>query len=361
MAKLGQAVSMVESPKQEALLIFDKTAGEVTVSLRTHFHSGPTDLAWVIPVPAVPEDIREGDQAIFEKLEADTSPEFWVRMSGGLKFGCSGGESRRVQQSVLVIDAGTAGIFDYVVLNASEATALEDWLNDNRYRVPEGAGDVFRKYVDRSWHWLAIRLRAEVHDQANLVPHPVTYTYRSDHLEYPLIISRLSAANEIDMVLYVLAECEYGGDNWPNAILSDENITLDETSPSGTTYEAVFRQRTVDHGGHLLVTEFANDLDTLGGRPLLAELLGMNSEAELLRPRQEVRARYLTRLRAVVSKGSLDRDVILVPTRVSKYDFVFNSYHIPVERGSTAWPGISLFFAVVGIIFVVLRGRSQRV
>ena len=138
-------------------------------------------------------------------------------------------------------------------------------------------------------------------------------------------------------------------------------LAFEWLNSSGTTYEAVFRQRTADHGGHLLVTEYGGDLDTVGGRPLLAELLGMDSEAELLRSRQEVRSQYLTRVRAVVSKGALDRDVMLVPTRVSKYDFVFDSYHIPGDRGSTAWPGISLFVAVEGIIFVALRGRRQRV
>ncbi len=172
-SRLGQSVSMVDSPKQEAIIVFDEYAGKVTISLRTHFRAGPTDLAWVVPVPAVPENIKAGTEEIFVALEAETAPEFSVRTPSRFKFGCAGGDTSRVQQGVSVIEVGTAGIYDYAVLGASNSQMLETWLHDHEYLVPTGADQVLPRYVDLGWHWLTIRVRAEAQDRPQLAPHPI--------------------------------------------------------------------------------------------------------------------------------------------------------------------------------------------
>ncbi len=362
-SKLGQSVDMVESPKQEALIVLDSHARTTTVSLRTHFRPGPTDLAWVIPVPATPENIQVGNEEVFRALQAGTTPEFWVITRTGPKFGCGGNSQNRVLHVVDIVDAGTAGIFDYVVLNASDNQALVRWLNENDYLIPNGADPVIGRYVDLGWHWLAIRLRAEFKDQPSLAPHPITYSYRRTKLEYPLVISRLSATNQIELVLYVLADCEYGGENWANAEIDSKQLVLDTSTASGTNYEAVFRQLTADNGGHLLVTEFASDLDTVGHRPLLAVLRGLDSASDVLGPQEHAQPSYLSRLRAVIDKDKLDRDVVLVPTRVSEYDFVLNSHQISApskqQPRSTAWLATVAIAVVLAVLYHRLRRRPR--
>ena len=354
-ARVGQSVSLVQSPKQEALIIVNEHTDEIKVSIRTHFRNGPTDLAWVIPVPAIPESVEEGSEDIFRKLEEETAPVFWVSKRSYLKCGCGAGESLPVRQAVDVVDAGIAGIFDYVVLSASDSVSLEDWLSDNKYRIPSNASPVFRRYVDLGWNWLAIRVRTEVQSQPNLAPHPISYKYRGMNVTYPLAISQLSATDEIEMVLYVLAEHRYGGKNWRNTVLDSEVFSLDSTSPSGTTYESIFRQRTTENGGHLLVTEFAHDLDNIGQRWLLAVLWGLDSEDYVLKRRGNPSYCYLTRLRAIVNKDSLDRDVVLVPASVG--GSVFSRYDIQAE-GDAGW-GITVAFVAM-FVAVYFRLWTRR-
>jgi hypothetical protein len=162
----------------------------------------------------------------------------------------------------------------------------------------------------------------------------------------------------------VLADCEYCGENWENVQIN-EQLELDDSSPSGTSYERVFRKRTADHGGHLLVTEFAHDLDTSGLRPLLAVLRGLDSPAELRIQTMRPFPTYLTRLRAVVARDALDRDVVLVPTRLWEYDFVLNSHDIFVrseERSQTAsWLATVLLGIILAAIYIRFRRRRRSI
>jgi len=356
-SRLGQSTTLVESPKQEAIIVLDKRAKTITVSLRTHFRAGPTDLAWVIPVPVKPDSIDKGNEDVFRALETNTAPEFFAISSTGGGIGCSSNESaNRIGQGVNVVNVGTAGIFDYVVLDATDADVLVGWLNSNDYRVPADANQVFRRYVDLGWHWLAIRLRAETKNLSTLAPHPITYRYRGTRIEYPLVISSLSATAETEVVLYVLADSRYGCKNWANGQIESRQLALDDTSSTKTNYETLVRQLTTDHGGHLFVTEFAADILTYDYKgPLLAMLHGLDYEADILESGKRPRPSYLTRLRAVVTKDALDRDVVLVP----KFGTVTNYHELRVPREGhlyvMIWAMAITFIVVCAVLYVVRR------
>jgi len=308
---LGEATKMVASPKQEALLISDGKTVEVT--LRTHFRAGPSELAWVVPVPARPTNIEKADEAVFTQLHMATTPRFFEPAKGKGAFSCGCGSMNRADglQHVVVEATGTAGIFKYVVLSATRADELTKWLNDNKYYVPPGAERMFKRYVRGGWHWLAMRVRPEAADEPTLAPHPIRYRYRDEKLTYPLAISQLSADLENEIVLYVLAANRCACANWANSTLDDltgngRKLSREADSPSMTNYEKLFRTAASEQHGHLFVTEFAGDLDNVGQRPLLKTLTRRDPLKE------EMSATYLTRLRAVMTPRAMDRDVVLV-------------------------------------------------
>jgi hypothetical protein len=314
---VGTSHALVASPKQEVLLI--REGNEVQVTLRTHFRAGPEELAWIVPVPARPTNIAKADDDVFVELESHTAPQFrYLEPSSGFHIGCAGAQSEQVHTGVVVAETGSAGIFDYVVLEATDADRLTEWLEANEYVVPAGAESVFRRYVERHCWWLAIRLRAEHAEQPTLAPHPIRYSYESPELVFPLVISRLSADKLNEIVIYVLGARRYVCENWDNAAIEDrthprfnnaidpEALRLDEQSPSGTNYEELFARLTERRGGHVFFTEFASGLDDESLRPLLQKLHG---KTDL----HDSRIVYLTRLRALVKPAAMDRDVTLVP------------------------------------------------
>ena len=308
-----QSKQMVASPRQEALLIFDGST--VRIVLRTYFRAGPKELAWIIPVPQAPTDVQAADKNVFDRLEQQTAPRFyWVErrakstdtfggaVGGG---GADGGGDDVLERGVFVEAAGTAGIFEWTVLGATDTDKLLAWLTNNQYAVPDGARPVVDLYVQGGWHWLAVKVRPDVSNQKTLAPHPITYTYRDDKLVYPLVISQLSADRRNEIVLYILARKRFVVKNWPNTVISAESLKREPSSPSGTNYERLVTLQTVKNRGHLFISEYSFDIKA-GERRELLDFLVSAGVAQADSP-----ITYLTRLRAIMTPESMDRDVLL--------------------------------------------------
>ena len=307
-----QSKQMVASPRQEALLIFDGST--VRIVLRTYFRAGPKELAWIIPVPQAPTDVQAADKNVFDRLEQQTAPRFsWVERRakstgtfGDMAVGGTEGVGEDIlERGVFVEAAGTAGIFEWTVLGATDADKLIAWLTNNQYAVPDGARPVVDLYVQGGWHWLAVKVRPDVADQKTLAPHPITYTYRDDKLVYPLIISQLSADRRNEIVLYILARKRFVVENWPNTVVSAGLLKREPSSPSGTNYERLVTLQTVKNKGHLFISEYSFDTKA-GERRELLDFLVSAGVAQADSP-----LTYLTRLRAIMTPESMDRDVIL--------------------------------------------------
>jgi len=356
---------MVRSPRQEALLVFDGETVEVV--LRTHFRAGPEDVAWIIPVPAKPENVAalDKDKDVFAGLDDETAPRFrWTETppkrphAGGGEFGAlSEGGDGHVEKRVVVEASGNAGPFEWTALGAGDAATLIEWLQKNGYAVPDGAERVADRYVKDRWHWLAVRIRPGAAAAKTLAPQPIVYRYKADKLVYPLVISKLSADAENEVLLYVLAKTRVGPANWHSGRISGDEIRRDHKSPSGTNYEAVFADLTHRNQGHFLVTEFAADLLTAPGQtdvseldlerlnkifgaplapvekvPPLSGLCGILENASPLA--RTAKVTYLTRLRAIMRPGAMDRDIALKPLERSwtvRSVYNFASGYIPVE------------------------------
>lgn len=353
---LGNAVQMVTSPRQEALLI--REGDKIQITLRTSFRAGPQKLAWVIPIPHEPESIHEADDRIFTNLETFTTPRFEMEsMSRRHTFGCSGGNSvsRESIGRVAVMKTGQAGIYDYTVLTATGATALTRWLNDHGYNIPPGSEPVFRQYVEQGWCWLAIQLDAQRATGAVLAPQPIQYTYRDTRCIYPLVISQLSADESNEVLLYVLGDGYYECENWTTEVVPTDVLVPLNGTPSGTNYEAYFQLRTAQRGGHLFVSEFARDLNNLSDVGFLIELTRQDPRQE---PAEERSASYLTRLRAVISRDAMDRDVTL--DRQVRYGPVDPVHTLGITRRRASTVDATLVIAMMFVAVIVVRRMIPR-
>jgi hypothetical protein len=343
---VGEATDVAASMKQEAFIVRD--GEEVQVTLRTHFRTGPPELAWVIPVPKKPDRVEKADDQLFSILQEWTAPKFWAmgRSKRGLGCGCGGGGAESIAGSVSVLESGTAGIFDYTVLTATGSNALTQWLEKNGYAMPSGSEQFIKPYVDRGWYWLAVQIRADKREEHFLAPHPIRYTYRDDgKLVYPLVISRLSAHQENEVVLYVLSNSRFKCENWSNLTIREKDLALDKSSPSGTNYEKLLQEAIPEEGGHAFVTECALEMvDTEGFRPLLRATQGEGPLKPWLA--------FLTRLRTVVTPAKMNRDVILVPSGSASVD---REHYLRVPDAKGNWTGVIATVAVITLLILVSK------
>ena len=312
MPRITSSTNIVASPRQEAILVTD--GKKVQVVLRTHFRAGPKELAWIVPIPDKPDGIGQCDAAVFKSLEMNTAPRFHQRTSKrGLGFGCGFmGMKNDLSKGVVVESTGTAGIFKYHVLSASDAGGLAKWLEENKYKTPVGAERVFARYVKEGWYWLAMQIRPEVSDSPTLAPHPITYTYAGERLVYPMVISQLSADAENEILLYVFASTRYVCANWTNLTIDHDDIRTNAETPSGTNYEQLLRSATVRSGGRLFVTEYAHRGDYMPRPHDPYEDKGLRGLLKGKRGAGVSGWSYITRLRAIMTPTAMDRDVALV-------------------------------------------------
>lgn len=356
-SKVTAATQLVSSPRQEALLMTD--GRDVQVALRTHFRQGPKELAWIVPVPAKPEKIDKADDRVFRALEEYTAPEFRFSRaeSGHLGCGCSGNfamdkSTGLAEPSVVVESAGQAGVFDYTVLAATDSKDLAKWLADNEYRMPVGAERVFDPYVKDKWHWLCMKVRAEEASKPTLAPHPITYTYRSEMLVYPMIISQLSADVENEIVLYVLGRGRYTCANWANAEVDHKQVHAAIGSHSGTNYEELIRTMTTSNSGRLFVTEYYTGW---GFGTEMGQLLTPGFE-----PFGGGKVNALTRLRAIMTPKAMDRDVVLVPFASDGYvNHIFDIASAQPVRNAAATVAVGIALIPCLCVSLYLTRRSR--
>jgi hypothetical protein len=298
----GQAADLAQT-RQEALLAVHGT--EVTYVLRTRYSAQAGELAWVLPVPATPTDVvAHEDDTLFRQLHDLTRPRFVViqgfRPVGGCGCGAAplanGGGG--VESELVVVEAsGQAGIFDWSALTATGGTAILDWLNDNGFSVPASAEVVLDSYIQQDMHFLAIRVR-EADDLSTNgtrdVP-PIQFTVQTARRFYPMTISQISAANEVEVLIYVVADHRAEAINLPNGEIDPLSLIFDPESDSQTNYESLFAETLTDLGGLALITEYAAHYLVADGWP--------DAPAAL-----EGQPSFLTRMRSLVPRDRMDRD-----------------------------------------------------
>ncbi|MBM4093189.1 MAG: hypothetical protein FJ276_27825 [Planctomycetes bacterium] len=165
------------------------------------------------------------------------------------------------------------------------------------------------------------------------------------------LLMPLSADESNEVLLYVLGDGYHECENWTTEVIPTDVLVPVNGTPSGTN-ESYFQRRTAQRGGHLFVSEFAQDRNVSD--------FGLHIELTRQDPRQEPAEKrslsYLTRLRAVIPRDAMDRDVALVrQTRSGPVD--------PVHTLRDTRRRVSAVDAtlVIALMFVVLTVALRKI
>ena len=309
---VGSAGADLYSNATRVVLLREGT--RTVLSMQNDYEGPVEDFALVVPVPTV---LREGDvhtlpSALFDHVDQLTAPrlvEYWEqdpcpsrsdgvsiddllegalagprrRPSGGGGGGGGGRASVRVEAQFVV------GEYEVVILSADESVALERWLDDEGYRIPRGAHEALRPYVESGMKFFVARVDpARVRfENGRAVLSPLRVEYEAAELALPIRLGRLSSQGTQDLLVHVLSpEGRFEVANRPNTTIPTNVRVLPRTAGDfGPFYERMF-ERAIREAPGAVVTEYAwssgscdpcptpalgpHEIVTLGARPISA-------------------------------------------------------------------------------------------
>jgi MYXO-CTERM domain-containing protein len=342
----------------QVVLMRDGT--RTVLSMQNNYQGPPQDFAMVIPVPVVlhKENVKTLERAVFDHVDALTAPrlvEYWEQdpcprpMSlGALEDARGGGMAPGAGAPVpaavpppppVKIEAQfSVGEYDIVVLSATEATALDTWLHDNGYKIPDGAAPYLRPYVEMGMKFFVakvdvskVRFERVGNGPETAMLSPLRFHYDSDAFNLPIRLGLINSGGTQDLVVNILSRGQrYEVANYDNvAIPTNIDVKAATRREFGAFYATLFDQTLAKHP-RSVITEYSwvsnscdpcptppldeGDLATLGADvlPSIMPPPPPGSGAPIVAPRvprSMLSGFVVTRLHARYSKDALGDDL----------------------------------------------------
>ena len=249
------------------------------------YSGDPTEFSWVLPVK--PGAILElAHNAFFQTLDAGTSTTvaqpnpncfgsgdgFGSVGGGDDTFGCGCASENGAPSAggnfagdfngpgdpppppdVQVVSQQTAGPYDVVTLSTDVPGALNTWLDDNGYAVPDEMQPIIDAYVADGFDFIALKLLPGV--GVNRMA-PVRVITQGASFTLPLRMVAAGTGAQTALSLFVIAEGRYEAANFGNVTVPQQDVLWDFNEQSSNYAELRLEQLQQDDG-HVWLTSFA--------------------------------------------------------------------------------------------------------
>ncbi|MFB6350331.1 MAG: DUF2330 domain-containing protein [Bradymonadaceae bacterium] len=315
--------------------------GQATVmAMENNYRGPPKDFAMVVPVPEVLEkkQVKTLDDGVFERVKKQTAPrlvEYWEQdpcpeprpdLGGDVRAkqsapsaptGSAEGSGANKQKKVKVKARFTAGEYDIVILSSEESNALESWLHNHNYKIPDGAEKYFRPYVQRESYFFVAKVNVDrltfQGETAELSP--LRFHYESEDFRLPIRLGLINSSGTQDLLAFTIAKGQrYAVANRQNVRIPTNLVVGEPVKHHFPTFYDRLYTRTADQHEDAVITEYAwragqcdpcpvepmsrSDFRTLGGDVI--HEVGESSDASQLLPEK-----------VEISSSAVDADVIV--------------------------------------------------
>lgn len=183
----------MDETAQQAVIFYE--GGIETLILATTFKGNAADFGWVIPTPGRPK-VTKASAEVFTKLEEITRDQYY--RDNYLEMEPMDVGAYRADKSVTVIETKKIDYYHIDILEATDATALANWLKENNYHFPISEQYILNDYIENKWYFVAIKIdsTAQGSDRVNLALEagratPLKIVFPTDSIVYPMKISSI--------------------------------------------------------------------------------------------------------------------------------------------------------------------------
>lgn len=241
------------SPKIPAqMAVISYRDGKETLVVQSQLEAEGQEFGWIIPVPAVPTEMRVGTPGILKTFAVELLPEMYVSDphtgENGFKlflifltisYWCLTVIYRRPNfrlarnifasvflfvflcfcslqslgskalvfnriSGISILNEQSIGNYDVAVLQPKSSTAFNDWLNANNLRPLDARGQkIVQQYLDEGWSFVAAKLHRDTNGLS--APHPLILTFPAKQPVYPMRLTAL-ADSPVHLELFVIAK-----------------------------------------------------------------------------------------------------------------------------------------------------------
>ncbi|MDB4935037.1 MAG: hypothetical protein JWP87_2009 [Labilithrix sp.] len=335
-------------------MILSVSKQQTTLYDQIRYSGSPSSFAWVLPISGT-VDVGLSADTLFAGLENLTTTVVQAppdhcppppncgyygaedgaaySPSAGGSSGGTGGAGSPEPPPVTVIKAETIGPYDTVQLRSTDANALQNWLAQNGFAIPEDIKPVIAAYVGEHFDFLALKL---VPGQGVQAMRPVRITSQGASAVLPLRMVAAGTGAVVGVSLWVVAEGRYEPQNFPFFSIKDEDLVW-EWATSTSNYKELRSTRSAALNGRGWEIETALSIDRFQLESIVTNIGRVNQavgsdyaniekDGQLLKSAEQVRQEdlaalwtgiapgqdHITRLRSDLAHTALTTDLALI-------------------------------------------------
>lgn len=220
---VARADSKLYNQSSQVALV--RNGKETSITMASDYQGDLKEFALVIPVPTVidKDDVKVVEKALLDHLDAYSAPrlvEYWdpdpnepvypknpiaPLFEGGGSLQKSAMTDGARARGVTIEKQFTAGEYDILVLSAKQSDGLMLWLNENGYKMPEGAEPVLDSYIRQSMKFFVAKVNLERQaKEGRTWLRPIRVTFKSPKFMLPVRLGTVNAKGPQDMIVHVL-------------------------------------------------------------------------------------------------------------------------------------------------------------
>jgi hypothetical protein len=214
-------------------MLLSVSTTQTTLYDQIQYSGSPSSFAWVLPIHGTVTVGLSAD-VLFDSVDVVTQttivpptpncPSPNCRSTTAPTAGNSFGAGASDQGTVTVTKQQNVGPYATVQLHSTDASALDNWLAQNGFVIPDDVVPVMNEYVTEGFDFLAMKLQP---DQGVQSMRPVRVSAPGASLSLPLRMAAVGTGSSVGISIWVVADGRYEPQNFPFFRIADSELVWD--------------------------------------------------------------------------------------------------------------------------------------
>ena len=261
-------------------VVIARDGPRTVMTMASDFRGDVSEFAMVIPVVDIPEreQLNVANPALIEHIDAYTAPrlvEYFdenpcdmrlrrseMAMSAPMPDAILEDMAAEAEALGVTIEAEyEVGEYDILILSAEESDGLITWLNQNGYRIPDGADEIVASYLRRDMKFFVARVSLERHNGSSML-RPIQVAYEDEDFMLPIRLGTVNAEGKQELFIFALSpRGRVETTNYRTVKLpANMDVPIFVKDEFGAFYKSMFEHQVEREDGKAVFMEYAWDM-----------------------------------------------------------------------------------------------------